>query len=252
MAENSKIEWTNHTFNPWIGCTKVSPACDHCYAEHLMDHRLGRVQWGQPGEVGTRERTSEANWRQPLKWDHAAQFSGRRAFVFCASLADVFDNQVPPLWRHDLFALIRRTPHLTWLLLTKRPQNIRRLTLDIRDGWPSNAAMGCTVVTQDELKRDMPFLGRAKADLKPAFDFVSIEPMLGPMDVSPWLWDLDWVICGGETDQGSGAARYADPEWFRALRDQCAVAKRPFHLKQMTRKAPIPADLQIQERPELN
>ncbi len=92
MAENSKIEWTTHTFNPWIGCQKVSPGCDHCYAEALMDTRWGKVKWGPHGE---RKRTSEANWKQPLRWAKAA--NGTRPRVFCASLADVFDNQVPDM-----------------------------------------------------------------------------------------------------------------------------------------------------------
>src|SRR3954468_1422847 len=96
--ENSKIEWTDHTFNPWIGCQKVSPGCDHCYAEALMDTRWGKVEWGPHGE---RKRTSEANWKQPLKW--ARQANGRRPRVFCASLADVFDNRVPKEWRLDLW-----------------------------------------------------------------------------------------------------------------------------------------------------
>src|ERR1700730_6921319 len=121
VAENSKIEWTDHTFNPWIGCTKVSPACDHCYAEAMMDTRYGRVRWGA-GE--DRSRTSKANWQQPLKWNRIAQADGARPLVFCASLADVFDNEVDPLWRRELFALIEATPSLIWLLLTKRIGNV--------------------------------------------------------------------------------------------------------------------------------
>ncbi|MGO4406362.1 DUF5131 family protein [Bosea sp. RAF48] len=117
MGENSKIEWTQHTFNPWIGCTKVSPACDHCYAEAMMDGRYGRVRWGA-GE--DRSRTSAANWRLPIRWDRDAAAAGTRPFVFCASLADVFDNEVDPLWRSDLMVLIEKTPNLIWLLLTKR------------------------------------------------------------------------------------------------------------------------------------
>jgi protein gp37 len=119
MAENTAIEWADHTFNPWTGCTKVSPACDHCYAESWAK-RSGTVRWG-PGEP--RRRTTDANWRQPLKWNAQAQREGRRFRVFCASLADVFDNEVPVQWRVDLFRLIASTPHLDWLLLTKRIGN---------------------------------------------------------------------------------------------------------------------------------
>jgi protein gp37 len=123
--EYSKIEWTDHTFNPWIGCQHVSPGCDHCYAEAMMDKRYGKVEWGTHGE---RKRTSDANWRQPIKWNAAARKfrkeHGRRPRVFCASLADVFDNKVPSLWREDLFEVIRECRRLDWLLLTKRPQNV--------------------------------------------------------------------------------------------------------------------------------
>ena len=123
MGENSKIEWCDHTFNPWFGCQKVSPGCDRCYAEAKMDHRFHKVQWGPHGE---RKRTSEDNWRKPRRWAKAARGTGKRPRVFCASLADVFDNQVPKEWRSDLFDLIKATPELDWLLLTKRPENIDR------------------------------------------------------------------------------------------------------------------------------
>ena len=105
--ENSKIEWTDHTFNPWIGCQRVSPGCDHCYAETMMDHRYGKVEWGPHGE---RKRTSEENWKKPIKWNAEARVfkreHGRRPRVFFPSLGDAFDNKVPPEWRKDLFALI--------------------------------------------------------------------------------------------------------------------------------------------------
>src|SRR5690606_14613384 len=131
----------DHTFNPWIGCTKVSPACDGCYAEAMMDKRYGRVKWGAPGQgAGTRERTSKGNWSKPKAWDRKAKAAGTRPFVFCSSLADVFDNQVPAEWRRDLFELIRATPNLVWLLLTKRPQLIVKLSEEV-DGLPSNAAI---------------------------------------------------------------------------------------------------------------
>lgn len=166
MAEVTKIQWTDHTWNPWIGCTKVAPGCANCYAEADMDKRRGRVKWGPNG---TRSRTSDAYWRGPLKWDKEAKAAGERHRVFCASLADVFedwqgvivdaDNTV--IWqcsvcgdriktsadascrvkgcpadyqrltmhnlRVDLFELIDATPNLDWLLLTKRPENILRV-----------------------------------------------------------------------------------------------------------------------------
>ena len=127
--ENLKIEWTDHTFNPWIGCQHVSPGCDHCYAE--AQNAFRKWNGGTWGPHAPRKRTSEENWKNPVKWNaEAREFKrelGHRPRVFCASLADVFDNQVPPEWRRDLFVLIRECRRLDWLLLTKRPQNILKL-----------------------------------------------------------------------------------------------------------------------------
>ncbi len=237
MAENSKIEWTDHTFNPWIGCTKVSPACDHCYAEALMDTRYGRVEWGAGN---ARVRTAPANWRKPLQWDRQAQADGSRPFVFCASLADVFDNEVDPQWRRDLFALIRHTPNLTWLLLTKRIGNVRKMV----DVWPRNAAIGATMANQEEYDRDRMKLVDIQREFQPAFTFASIEPMLGPIILDKNA--PDWIICGGES--GSGA-REMNARWARSLRDQSSLFGRKFFMKQMTGKKPIPDDLLIRQFP---
>lgn len=248
MGQNTKIEWCDHTFNPWIGCTKVSPACDHCYAEAMMDHRLGRVQWGPHGK---RERTSAANWKKPLAWNRAAQKAGTRPFVFCASLADVFDNQVPKEWRRDLFALIRKTPNLIWLLLTKRPQNIGKMLSDF-GGLPRNVALGTSAGTQVEADRNIPALLNAAYMLAPAFLFLSAEPLLEALDLRSFLdpcprWCkrgctasgdeecakalplIDWVIVGGESGK---EARPVHPDWVRSLRSQCADAETPFFFKQ--------------------
>lgn len=242
MAENSKIEWTDHTFNPWIGCMKVGPGCDGCYAENLMDHRYGRVRWGA-GEP--RMRTSVANWRKPVQWNRDAASREVRPFVFCASLADVFDNEVDPLWRSDLFALIDATPNLVWLLLTKRVGNVLKMV----DKLPNNAAVGATMVTQEEYDRDRMKLADVKAALSPAFTFGSFEPLLGPIILDKNA--PDWVIVGGETDQGQHKARQADPAWFRSIRDECGRLNRAFFMKQMTRKAAIPGDLLVRHWPQV-
>ncbi|MDP2356853.1 MAG: phage Gp37/Gp68 family protein [Beijerinckiaceae bacterium] len=190
MAENSKIEWTHHTFNPWIGCTKVSPGCDHCYAETQNNHRQWNPGGWMPG--ADRKRTSAAYWRQPFKWDREAAEAGERRRVFCASLADVFDNQVPEEWRADLWTLIGKTPNLDWLLLTKRPQNIAKMlpVTDSRapgyrpwngrwpDRWP-NVWLGTTVENQEEAARRIPHLLRVPAKVR----FLSCEPLLGPVDL---------------------------------------------------------------------
>ena len=148
MGANSAIEWTDHTFNPWIGCTRVSDgqrpsACDFCYAAD-MAHRWGWAEWGagQP-----RQRTGAANWRKPLAWDRDAKAAGVRRRVFCASLADVFDAEVPDAWRDELFAMvIMATPHLDWLLLTKRPQVAKKWFAE--HPAPPNVWLGTTVEDQ--------------------------------------------------------------------------------------------------------
>jgi protein gp37 len=237
MGENSKIEWTDHTFNPWIGCQRVSPGCDHCYAEAMMDHRYRKVQWGPHGQ---RVRTSKATWSGPPKWAKAA--NGHRPRVFCASLADVFDNKAPDGARLDLFDLIRSTPELDWMLLTKRPENAAKmLPANWEGGWP-NVWLGTTCEDQEHFDRRWSILGRVPATVR----FVSYEPALGPLtlgDAPP-----DWVICGGES--GAGArTRFMDPAWARAVRDECAAKGVAFFMKQMTKKMPIPDDLFVRQFP---
>jgi protein gp37 len=233
MTKDSKIEWTDHTFNPWIGCTKVSPGCDHCYAESWAK-RYGTVEWGA-GKP--RKRTSESNWRQPLKWNAEAYASGTRSRVFCASLADVFDNEVPEEWRCDLWTLIKNTPHLDWLLLTKRIGNVPKML----PAWWSipemrgHVGLGISVVNQEEADRDIPKFLQVPAFVR----FLSMEPLLGPVDISLYLASgylepphtdiINWVIVGGES--GSGA-RPMHPAWARSLRDQCVGAGVAFHFKQ--------------------
>lgn len=275
MAENTSIEWADHTFNPWIGCQVASPdGCKNCYAERLVK-RFG-------DDFAQRRRTSEANWKLPLKWNAQAAREGRRFRVFCASLADVFDNQVPEPWRWDLFRLIAATPHLDWLLLTKRIGNAREMLNSAaaavagefvgatewdRHQWP-NVWLGATVVNQAEADRDIPKLLATPARVR----FLSIEPMLGPIDLTrielhkgpikllpdaPAEWrgmrevavvmnalkgskqlgmaPLSWVICGGESGPG---ARPMHPDWARSLRDQCAAAGVSFLFKQWGEWAP--------------
>ena len=221
MGENSKIEWTTHTFSPWIGCTKVSAACDHCYAEGWAK-RSGLVEWGPHGE---RRRTK--TWGNPIKWNKAAAGADERPRVFCASLADVFDNHksILPEWRADLWSLIEATPNLDWLVLTKRPQNIARY---VPTAWlakcPDNVWMGTTVENQEEYDRRVPHL----LGIPAAVRFLSMEPLLGPVNMGD-MSGLGWVIAGGESGPNS---RPVNPDWFRSLRDQCEAAKVPFLFKQ--------------------
>lgn len=260
MGADTAIEWAHHTFNPWTGCTKVSPGCDHCYAESWAK-RSGMVEWGDH----PRRRTSAANWRQPLKWNAAALTAGTRARVFCASLADVFDNQAPDEWRADLARLIEATPALDWLLLTKRIGNAEKmLRAMFPGGVPSNVWLGATVVNQEEAHRDVPKLLFVKNKLRITVTFLSMEPLLGPVDLksitlrshgprdelSSTLGDwisplrgafidsptLDWIIVGGESGP---KARPMHPDWARSLRDQCAAAGVPFLFKQWGEWAPV-------------
>jgi protein gp37 len=233
MGAETKIEWADHTFNPWIGCTKVSPACDNCYAEALMDTRYGRARWGA-GE--DRVRTAASNWRQPRRWNRDAIAAGTRPFVFCASLADVFDNEVDELWRADLFDLIRDTPQLVWLLLTKRIGNVIRMA-DVNRGarfcLPENAAIGATIANQEEYDRDRMKLVEVKERLGPLFTFGSFEPLLGPIILDSNA--PDWIIVGGES--GSNA-RPMSLNWARALQAQSAVLGRVFNFKQVGGRGP--------------
>lgn len=224
MSENSKIEWTDHTFNPWWGCQKVSPGCDNCYAEAL-DKRTGGAHWGSGAE---RRRTSEKNWNLPRRWnDEAGKSGGRRPRVFCASMADVFDNAVPEEWRVDLWKLIYDTPNLDWLVLTKRIGNAREmLPLGIFRGSPlPNLWLGISVVNQEEANRDIGKLLAIPARVR----FLSMEPLLGPVSLMSTLLNLDWVIVGGESGPG---ARPMHPAWARSLRDQCIATRTPFFFKQ--------------------
>lgn len=232
MGEQTKIEWCDHTFNPWIGCTRVSPACDFCYAAELMDVRYGRVRWGA-GE--DRDRTAESNWKQPLAWNRKAEREGVRRFVFSASLADVFDNEVDERWRHDLFALIEQTPSLVWLLLTKRIGNVLKMTDAARGGsaLPRNVAVGATMCNQEEYDRDRMKLWEVKRAREPLFTFGSFEPLLGRVILDHYA--PDWIIVGGESGKN---ARHMNLDWARTLRAHAGDLGRVFNFKQVGGRGP--------------
>lgn len=246
MAETTGIAWCDSTFNPWIGCTKVGPGCDHCYATEQDARKRwdgGKTHWG----AGVpRYRTSESNWNQPLRWnekqaDFRRQGDAPPWNVFCASLADVFDNEVPDEWRADLFRLIRQTPNLSWLLVTKRIGNVAKM-------WPMgptndfpNVRLLITVCNQEEADRDIP-----KLLALPRKNGISYEPALGPID---WLakdWWLgkvvppfaggrrfggvEWIIVGGESGP---KARAFDLAWARSTVAQCKAAGVPVFVKQI-------------------
>lgn len=261
MGDTTNISWTDATFNPWIGCTKVAPGCQNCYAERDMDHRHGRVKWGPNGQ---RSRTTDANWRKPISWNK----SHRR--VFCASLCDVFESWSGPivdhhgdrLWvsdqepgryceekgeylpdeqanidngvfrpatmddlRADLFRLIDKTHLLDWQLLTKRPENIRRMW---QGRHRNNVWLGTSISDQATAERKIPAL-LENAGLGRHL-FVSAEPLLGPIDVREWRGHIDWLILGGESGP---AARPCDAQWIIDAVEQCRGTNTQVFVKQL-------------------
>jgi protein gp37 len=229
MAENTQITWVDHTFNPWIGCTKVSPACDHCYAEK-MARRLFATGWG-PSEP--RSFRPDTYWETPLDWDRRARQRGRRQSVFCGSMCDVFEgSSTQGPHRRRLWKLIEATPHLDWKLLTKRPNLITRLAP--WSEWPPNVWTGCTIEDGEWAARRLPHLLSIPSVLR----FASIEPLLGELDLSAHLGagpgKLNWILCGGESGAGArGSSQVIG--WYRSLRDQCVAAGVPFFFKQWGR-----------------
>ncbi|RQR56384.1 phage Gp37/Gp68 family protein [Burkholderia sp. Bp9140] len=235
MGKDSRIEWTHHTFNPWWGCVKVSAACDHCYAE-TWAKRLGEGLWGPHTP---RRFFSDAHWKEPLKWDKDAARDKVRRRVFCASMADVFENR-PDLVdeRRRLLDLIAQTPNLDWLLLTKRIHLVRKQLPKGYD-FPKNVWLGTTVEDQATAHKRIKHLLEFSS---PSVRFLSCEPLLSAVDLSPYLVRnekgnrVDWVIAGGESGPH---ARPMDPAWPAALQRQCTRAKVPFHFKQWGHWAPV-------------
>ena len=260
MAEISKIAWTKSTWNPWIGCTKISVThgelqggCDNCYAER----QDARKVFGGATHFGTgvpRMRTSIQNWNQVRRWNKAApntEFAGRKGFwpVFCASLADIFDNEVPDEWRRDFWALVKECSNLTFIIVTKRVGNVEKmLPPDWGGGYP-NVWLMITVVNQVEANRDISKLLKVPAVMRG----LSVEPMLGPVDLRLWLgidhrspasrWErggvnqgLHWVVSGGESGNN---ARPMHADWARTLRGQCAAAGVPYLFKQWGEWVPM-------------
>lgn len=251
MAENSSISWTQHTHNPWIGCQKVGPGCDSCYAEAWDARFEGGAHWG-PG--APRRRTSQSNRNKPLRWQRDAVASGTRCRVFCASLADVFDNVVDPQWRKDLAQTIRDTPMLDWMLLTKRIGNVSHMVDDDFGGsLPDNVWLGASIVTQIEAERDISKLLAVTASVH----WLSMEPLIEAVTVAPAeMTALDMIVVGGES---GGNARHFDLEWARDLLRQARAGDTAYHFKQMSQldhprdyddQDAFPDDLKIREFPK--
>jgi protein gp37 len=255
MGKNTGVAWADDTFNPFWGCTKISPACANCYAA-TFDRRLGGDHWGPKAP---RRFFGDKHWNEPLRWNREAEKAGERRRVFCASMADVFEIHADPIVdaqmsdaRDRLWRLIAATPLLDWLLLTKRPENIASMVPwnvgfskeAVHTGSPpargnlptppwSNVWLGTTVENQAYADERIQHLLKVRAIVH----FLSCEPLLGPIDLSRWLDEqtrrpvsaIDWVITGCESGAG---ARPTDVEWYRSLRDQCAETGTDFFLKQ--------------------
>jgi protein gp37 len=258
MSDTTAIEWTDHTFSPWWGCSRISPACAHCYAADQAK-RYGHEVWRRHGP---RRMLSDANWQRPLKWNRDAECAGVPAKVFCASMADVFEDhpdvEAP---RRRLWEVIEATPWLRWQLLTKRPENVAQMAPWGRN-WPSWVWLGVSAENQRYADERIPLLLASGAKTL----FLSCEPLVGPLDLGlsadhsghqrdhitdSWGWDcldcsdedtetvvswtvpdgpqVSWVIAGGESGPH---ARPSHPAWFRSLRDQCVSAGVPFFYKQ--------------------
>jgi len=219
MGSYSKIEWTMHTFNPWWGCTKVSDGCKFCYAETLSS-RYGHDVWGPKKD---RRLMSDQHWQGPVRWNAEAERLGVRYQVFCASMADVFEERAPEGQLDRLWALIRQTPFLDWQLLTKRPQRIAQsLPQDWGAGY-SNVWLGTSIEDERVIERV-----QCLASVPALVRFLSVEPLIGPINDLP-LTGIDWVIVGGESGAG---ARPMREEWVTNIRLQCVEARVAFFFKQ--------------------
>lgn len=235
--ENSKISWTDHTFNPWRGCTKVSPGCENCYAEARDIRYEGGKHWGKDAP-----RILSKTWNDPLRWEKEAATTGIRKKVFCASLADVFDQEVPDEWRIMLFNLIEKCTHLDWLILTKRTQAMSDW-FALSGIIQTNIWLGTTVEDQQRADERVPILCRIPAKIH----WLSVEPQLGPVslrnipcpycDGNPRHADyrcgserIDWVISGGESGTN---ARGFNLDWARDLKTECKQMGVAFFMKQL-------------------
>ena len=222
MADQTGISWTDHTFNPWWGCTAIAPGCDNCYAAAL-DKRTGGNHWDP--HVAPRA-TRRENWRKPRKWNEQAEIENRRHRVFCGSMMDWCDKNAPAGALDELWQLIRETPHLDWQLLTKRATLIRdRLPDDWGDGY-DNVWLGVTV---EDIKHGFSRI-HAVSQIPARVRFLSCEPLLEDLiGLEAELDFIDWVIGGGESGPGY---RPMDREWVIGLMCACEDTNTPFWFKQ--------------------
>lgn len=240
MGASTKIEWCDYTWNPWRGCTKVDAGCHNCYAE--KQSKRNPTVLGIWGDQGQRVLAASDYWREPKRWNTHAEVTGTRPRVFCASLADVFEDWAggmtnvrgEPLAmnmrdaRRMLFDVIDATPHLDWLLLTKRPENVGRMWPGLAYRHRNNVWLGTSISDQETADRKIPQL--LKSHDRAAKLFVSAEPLLDGLNLEKWLPDIDWVIVGGESGPG---ARPCHLVWIRDIVDQCRQVGTACFVKQL-------------------
>lgn len=219
MGADTKISWTDFTYNPWVGCTEVSPGCDNCYARELAERR-GWAKWGaqEPRHL------FKSTTARLLKLNRKAESTSERKKVFCMSLGDILDNEVDQSQRDELWNLIEQCNALDWQLLTKRIGNAEKMFPErwLRNELPAHVWLGITVVNQEEVDRDIPKLLRIPAGIR----WLSVEPMLGPIKVRD---PIDWVVCGGES---GSKRRELDLCWLENIVAQCQVKNIPVWVKQ--------------------
>lgn len=259
MADRTKIEWCDASWSPVTGCTKVSAGCANCYAERMFTRFYGPRKadpstWGKNAARFSQVVCHPDRLDQPLHWRKP-----RRVFV--CSMGDLFHEDVPDNFILNVLGAMCRAPQHIYMILTKRAERMRDFCKHYCVMVSKNLWLGVTVENQETANERIPLLLRTPAAVR----FVSVEPMLGPVDIEPFIsvYDkngepsgprcnpdgtdaLGWVICGGETGPG---ARPMRPDWARSLRDQCQAAGVPFFFEQMSRKAEIPSDLMIREFP---
>lgn len=235
MGEGSKIAWTDHSYNPWRGCSKIGPGCDGCYAAARDKRYEGGLHWGAGApRIRAVEHTRNLPYRLQKKI-LAGTITGRK--VFAASLADIFDNEIDPIWRDDFWNVVRDTPELDYLIVTKRVGNVPKM-LPKDWGQASYAHVGiiATMVNQEEWDRDAGKLIRLKFDHAVSWVGASIEPQIGPIKMGRRALDVDWIIGGGESKQPDHVAREYDLDWARSLIAECREAGTAYFQKQTGQK----------------
>lgn len=246
----SKIEWTDETWNPVTGCTRVSAGCDNCYAARMTQRlaRIGKTKEKYKGLIGPNGhfngtvRTHEDQLDVPKRWR-------KPRMILVCSISDLFDPDVPYSFIEKVFETMRACPQHTFQVLTKRPERMLEVTLSF--GIPENVWVGTSIEDYQTGLRRLPYLCEVKAKTR----FISYEPALGMVDLRSFLTKIDWVIAGGESGPG---ARPAKSGWFRGVRDQCRKAKVPFFMKQLggakkkgNKLEDIPKDLRVRQYPEI-